>query len=403
MRVRVVVVGCGFGGVEVAGELRRRAAARGKRKELELEVLMLDRRARFEYLAALPEILSGKVTGGEISADLSRFAAKIGAEFVNEEVVNINFAAKTVETKGKRAEAGEGVGEGAGRQIPYDFLVLSVGAEQTFFGIPGAEERSHSVNSLKGAVETKNALDRLKLKGSKKVRVVVVGAGLTGVEVAGELVDYFEGVAAEIFLVEAAPRILPAFPSANLARRVAKFLSGRGVEILTGEEAQEVSEKEVTFRDGSKRHYDLLLWTAGVKPNRLLERLELQKEKGWLKVDSCLRVAGGGVKNVFAVGDAVWFERGGLRSGQNVEEAERQGRVAAANIVRAVRGRGKGGREGGGEKLKPYKPKNTTQNPRAFISLGGDKAVIFFRGLAFGVVAYRLKKFVERRYLRRFK
>ena len=247
-------------------------------------------KTRLEYLAAHPEILSGKVTPEEISGDLNKFAAKIGAEFINDTVVNIDFKAKTVKT------------ENGGKEIPYDFLVISIGAEQTFFGIPGAEELSCSVNTLKGAVETKNALDKLDFS-AKEISIAVIGAGLTGVE---------------------------------------------------------------------------------------------------------------GMKDVFAVGDTISFESEGVRSGQNAEEAERQGEVAAENIIKTIKNLSfkkkalpkkyyslYGMKE---EKLlKRYIPKNTIQNPRAFISLGSNKAVMYFRGMVIKVIAYRLKKSVERRYMKRFK
>ncbi|NOR77095.1 MAG: hypothetical protein GQ523_01390 [Methanophagales archaeon] len=370
--MKVVVLGGGFGGVSTASELRNRSK--------DLGITLVDRKTRLEYQAAHPEILSGKVTPDETSGDLNKFTAKIGAEFINDTVVNIDFKAKKVKT-GKE-----------GREIPYDFLVISIGAEQTFFGITGAEERSCSVNTLKGAVETKNALDKLDFF-AKEICIAVIGAGLTGVEVAGELIDYLRGkeASAGISIVEMMPRVLPTFPTENVSNYVAKFLSDRGVEILTETAVQEVREHEITFKNGKKRHYDIIIWTAGIKPNSLLEKLEVPKEKGWLKVDPYLRVEG--MKDVFAVGDTVSFESEGVRAGQNVEEAERQGEVAAENIIKTIKA----------EKLKRYIPKNTIQNLRAFISLGSNKAVMYFRGMVIKVLAYRLKKFVEWNYMRRFK
>lgn len=366
--MKVVVLGCGFGGVEVASELRKRSK--------ELDIIMIDRRARLEYQAAHPEILTAKVTPEEISGDLNIFASEIGAEFIQDTVVDLDFKAKKVKTGSN------------GREIPYDFLVIAIGAEQTFFSIPGAEALSCSVNTLKGAIETKNALDQLDY--AKKVHIAVIGAGLTGVEVAGELNDYFDdkGAQANIYLVEMMSRILNTFPRENVSKYVAKTLADRGVEILTETAVQEVGEKAITFTDGIKRPYDLVIWTAGIKPNRLLENLEIPNDNGWIKADSYLRVS----EFVFAVGDALCFECAGLRSGQNVEEAERQGKVAAVNIIRTIKG----------ARLTRYRPKNTIQNPRAFLSLGSKKAVMYFNGLVFTLFAYRLKKFVEHRYMKRF-
>ncbi len=375
--MKVIVLGCGFGGVEVANELSKRSELRKRSKDV--DITMIDRKTRLEDQAAHPEILSGKVIPEEISGDLNKFAAKIGAEFINDTVVNIDFKAKKVKTKN------------GGKEIAYDFLVISIGAEQTFFGIPGAEELSYSVNTLKGAVETKNALDKIDFS-AKEIRIAVIGAGLTGVEVVGELIDYLRDkkASAKISIVEMMPQVLPTFSTENVSNYVSKFLLDRGTEILTETAVQEVREREITFKNGKKLPYDIIIWTAGIKPNSLLEKLEVPKVKGWLKVDPYLRVDG--MKDVFAVGDTASFEREGVRSGQNAEEAERQGEVAAENIIRTIKA----------EKLRRYRPKNTIQNPRAFISLGSNKAVMYFRGMVVNVFAYRLKKFVERRYMKRF-
>lgn len=373
----VVVLGCGFGGVEVASTLRKKAK--------ELNIVLIDRKTRFDYVPAYPELISGKVTPEEISGDLNKFATKIGAEFTQAEVVTIDFHAKKVKMKAP-AKAGD-----EGTDLSYDFLVLAVGAEQTFFGIPGAEELSSSVNTLGAAMETKDVLD--KLDYTKEISIPVIGGGLTGVEVAGELVDYFEdqGATAKLYLVEMMPKILPAFQKGNVANYAEKILSARGVEMMMETAVQEVTADEIIFKDGQKLTYDLIIWTAGIKTNSLLEKLDLPKERGWLKVDPYLRVDG--FEDVFAIGDNAYFEHGGIRSGQNVEEAEKQGKVAAANILNTIRK----------AKLQEYQPKNTIQEPRALISLGDDKAVAYSGKRMFTVFAYRIKKFVEWQYMKRFR
>jgi NADH dehydrogenase len=373
--MKVVVLGCGFGGLEAARALREEAK--------ELEIIMVDRSTRFEYQPAYPELLSGKVTPDEITGDLSRFAAKLGARFIHAEVVDIDFQAKLVKARDTV--------QGEEKDIAYDFLVIALGAEQTFFGIPGAEEFSHTVHTLQATLATRDAL--VALEQAAKPAIMVIGAGLNGVEVAGELVDYFKDrrLAAQICLIEMMPRMLPTCPYNRVAICVEEFLCARGVEALTETAVQEVSEQEITFKNGQKLPYDLIIWTAGIKPNSLLEKLDLPKEKGWLKVDQYLRVEG--MEEVFAVGDTAYFERDGVCAGQNVEEAEGQGRVAAKNIIRILNGK----------ELSVYKPKNTRENPRALISLGGDKAVAFSGNRMFRPFAYLIKKFVEWRYMRRFR
>ncbi len=389
---RVVIVGCGFGGIEVASELRKRSGSHDKG----LDITLVDRRARFEYQAALPEILSGKVTPEEISADLYSFARRINAEYINAEVVDIDFEDRVVQVQ-TRTVYRNGINDDG--TIGYDYLVLAVGGEQAFFGIHRAEELSHCINTIEGALETREALEDAmavaREGGGGTVNIAVIGAGLSGVEVAGELAEWIREahprVRARVYLVELMPRVLPAFPTPNIASFVTRRLMEKGVKILTGMGVEEVRDRELLLSGEHRLPYDILIWTAGLRPARLLEQLSLPKERGWIRVDPYLRVEG--MQDVFAVGDNAYFEYEGLRSGQNVEEAEREGRTAAVNILRAA----------SGYELRRYQPKNTVQNPRAIISLGGGTAVMYLGGKVYTLFAYKLKKFIEHRYMRRFR
>ena len=86
---------------------------------------------------------------------------------------------------------------------------------------------------------------------ANEISIAVIGAGLTGVEVAGELIDYLRGkeASAKIYIVEMMPRVLPTFSTEKVSNYVAKFLSDRGIEILTETAVQEVSEHEITFKN----------------------------------------------------------------------------------------------------------------------------------------------------------
>ena len=378
--MRAVILGCGFAGLSVASALS--AKSRG------VEILMIDRRERFEYLPSLPEILSGKVSADEITGSLRKFATKIGAEFLQREVKSVDLKAKEVVARNPKSSSEE--------RIPYDFLVVAVGAELAFFGIQGAEEHALSVYSLDDALKTRKRLEEAVQK--EGVKCVVVGAGLTGVEVAGELVDFFSGrgcEASRVLLVEMAQRILPAFPE-KVSARIERVLRSRGVEILTGNAVQSVSEREIELlalkeKAGRKIHYDILIWTAGLKPNQISADFpaEAKAKGGWLKADAFLRLKG--YKDVFVAGDIAHFENGEI-SGKNVEEAERQGRTVAENIMRSIKG----------SKLRHYSPKNTVQKPRALISLGNGHAIAYFNGFLLETFAYRLKKYLERKYMRKF-
>ena len=128
-----------------------------------------------------------------------------------------------------------------------------------------------------------------------------------------------------------------------------------------------------------------------MKPNRISADFpaEVKAKGGWLKADAFLRLKS--YKDVFVAGDIAHFANSEI-SGKNVEEAERQGRKVAENIMRSIKG----------SKLRAYSPKNTVQKPRALISLGNGHAIAYFNGFLLETFAYRLKKYLERKYMRKF-
>lgn len=362
--MRIVVLGGGFAGLEFVESARRILP--------DAEITMVDKRDKFLYIPSNPEILSGKVTPDEISGDLRKFAEKHRANFVREEVTGVDFASKLVKT--------------TGREILYNYCVVTIGAEQSYFGIPGAQEHSHSVYSLEDTIKAKAALDRMPKS------VAVVGAGLTGVEVVGELLDFFKdkGVDGKVYLVEALQKVLPGFRD-KVSNYVHEFLNKRGVEILLNKIVKEVKEGVLSFADGSKLDFEMLIWTAGVKPCSLSEKLDLPKDRrGWIETETSLL---SDTKDVAAIGDNASVSFGEEIAGKNVEEAERQAKHLAKNLRMLD----------AGKPLKPYKPINTIKYPRAFISLGEDQGVLLTKRLFLkGKFIYRMKKRLEKKYMARF-
>lgn len=362
--MRIVVLGGGFAGLEFVESARRILP--------DAEITMVDKRDKFLYIPSNPEILSGKVTPDEISGDLRKFAEKHRANFVREEVTGVDFASKLVKT--------------TGREILYNYCVVTIGAEQSYFGIPGAQEHSHSVYSLEDTIKAKTALDRMPKS------VAVVGAGLTGVEVVGELLDFFKdkGVDGKVYLVEALQKVLPGFRD-KVSNYVHEFLNKRGVEILLNKIVKEVKEGVLSFADGSKLDFEMLIWTAGVKPCSLSEKLDLPKDRrGWIETETSLL---SDTKDVAAIGDNASVSFGEEIAGKNVEEAERQAKHLAKNLRMLD----------AGKPLKPYKPINTIKYPRAFISLGEDQGVLLTKRLFLkGKFVYRMKKRLEKKYMARF-
>jgi len=368
--MRLVVIGCGFAGVEVVGAVRKLFSID------ELEIVMIDPRSRLEFQASHPKILSGTVTPEEISGDITVFAEKNDARFVNKAVDSVDFGEKLVKV--------------GNENIPYDFLVIANGGICTFFDVPGAET-SHTVNVLAEVVQAKNDLEKLDV--NKNIKIAVIGAGLTGVEVVGELNNYFnekKAKKAKIYLIEAMDKVLPLFKD-NVSNYVRKLFEDQGIEITTSKGVRSIDDGHIVLTDGSELDTNMVIWTCGIQCCTLSTIFGLENVRGWIVVDENLRAKG--KDNVFVIGDAASVEIDGVLSGKNVEEAEHQGQTAAQNIVNLIRNK----------PLKNYKPVNTISDPRAIISLGGNRAVMVFRGMMFKFMAYKLKKFIEHRYLKRFK
>lgn len=361
--MKLVVLGGGFAGVEFVENARQDFQ--------DAEITLIDKRDKFQYLPLNPEILSGKVVPAEISGDLRKFAEGHGANFLRGEVTGVDFNSKLVKANG--------------REIPFDHCIIATGAEQNYFGIPGAQEHSYSVYSIEDSMKAKAALDRL------PERVAVVGAGLTGIEVIGEILDFLDKNK-KIYLVEALQRVLPGFKE-SISRYVYEFFNKRGIEIMLNKPVKEVKEHELYFADGSKLDFEMLIWTAGLRPSALSEKLELPKDRGgWIETETSLLVRN--KKEVAAIGDIASISSDKDIAGKNVEEAERQARHLSDNLRRLA----------SGKPMKLYKPINTVKYPRAIISLSGNRAILVTKHLFLkGKFTYRLKKYIEKRYMKKFR
>lgn len=372
---KIVVIGGGFAGVEAVIEYHKE-----KLKDL-ADLIWIDKNGRFVYLPALPELISGKVTVEDVTGDLKRFASKYGVEFYKDTVEEIDLENKVVKTQG-------------GLAFDYDFLILGIGAEPTFFNVKGCEcaYPAYHLDDYLKIVEKLKELDF-----SKKPRIIVVGAGLTGVEVAGELVDYIEDLKAkaDIYVIEKVGRAVPFLGNEKASRLVEEYLERRGVRFFFGKGVAEVKPDGVILEDGQFIEGDLVIWTAGVAPNSLAKKLNLPKRgRGWIVVKPTIQVEG--YDEVYAPGDINCAQFNDDVAMKMAEEAMFQAKVAIANIKRTLEGK----------PLINHKIEFSIKSPKSLISLGGNQTVLVYgRKFAYrGRLPYLIKKiYVEKRYMGRFK
>jgi NADH dehydrogenase len=374
MSFDIVIVGGGFGGLETAFTLRDLVGDAGR-------ITLIDRQGFHSFIPSIHEISSGKITARSIQIPLETVLAPAGIRFVRDEISAIDLQNRRVTT--------------AGGILDYDCLMLATGAENNFFGVPGAEEFSFRFRTPDDAVRIREKLVSLFAEGRASVHLVLAGGGTEGVEVAGELLDLIrdnrDRVDAApgnitITMIEAQQQLLQGFPPA--AREFAEnYLREQGVRVITGQRITAVREASLVLASDKVIPHSMLIWTGGIKPSRLIDGLLLPKDPaGWLIVTDQLRSPAD--ERFYAVGDVATIQGpdGALPLQRLAHHARDQAEVAGINIASFLNGKD----------MIRYKPRFKPQ----LISIGRDMG-IYAQGTMFksGAWVVGLKKVIERRHL----
>jgi NADH dehydrogenase len=374
MSFDIVIVGGGFGGLEAAFTLRSLTGDAG-------EITLIDRQGFHSFLPSIHEVSAGKIDARGIQIPLETVLAPAGIRFVQAEVA-------AIDTGNRQVIAADGA-------RGYDCLLLATGAENNFFGVPGAEDYSFRFRTPGDAVRIRDNIARLLAEDRSPVHLVLAGGGTEGVEVAGELLDLTgAGRAGDetaplrvaITMIEAQQQLLPGFPSA--AREFAgNYLREQGVTIITGDRITAVREAGLVLASGRELPQSMVIWTGGIRPSRLISDIDLPKDPaGWLLVND--RLCSPADERVYAVGDAVTVlgPDGPLPLPRLAPYAKDHAKVAGINISCFLLG---------GDMVR-YKPRYKPQ----LISIGKDMG-IYTQGDAFrtGAWVVGFKKAVERKHL----
>jgi NADH:ubiquinone reductase (H+-translocating) len=276
-------------------------------------------------------------------------------------------------------------------EFPYDQLIISLGGQPNFFGIPGVEEHSLTMRGVLDAERVRNrvierfeevSLMRDEVPDSK-LTFVVIGGGATGVEVASEIHSLVHEALApdypnidphrvRIYLLEGLPDILPELDPA-LRRAARTRLSNERIDVLTGAMAEEITANCVTLKGGRQISSENVIWTAGNRPNMAIKDLGLPfDERTGIPVDLSLRIDG--LEDIWAIGDCAAVQDVRQDDGKIVpptaQAAIQQGHVVARNVVKNIDG------ETDFEKFE-YKPLGQ------LVELGSDFAVNEVMGVRF--------------------
>lgn len=283
---RIVIVGGGAGGLELATRLGDTLGRRGR-----AEITLVDAFLTHTWKPLLHEVAAGTLNSRE--DELSYLAQARAHHFMFRlgRVTGVDRAAHRIHTEATRDDRGaEFVPP---RSFPYDTLILAVGSVANDFGIPGVQEHCHFLDRRWQADAFQQHLLRMHyaaLTQSAPLRpgqlgIAIAGGGATGVELAAELhhcslelIGYlFAGFTLDaqikLTLIDAAERILPGLP-ARLSDQVAAELGRLGVDILTGERITEARKDGYQTRSGRLIEAETLVWAAGIKAPDFLARID---------------------------------------------------------------------------------------------------------------------------------
>lgn len=380
----IVILGAGYAGVHAAKILGKKF-----KKSDSVKITLIDKLPYHTLMTELHEVAGGRVEPESVQVDLRKIFHRSKVDIVTEEVQKVDVDNQKLVTDFA--------------EYPYDYLILGTGSEPAFFGVPGVKEHGFTLWSMKDAIRIREHIQNMFEKASKErnakkrqamLTFVVAGAGFTGIELVGELVEWKKKLAKEynvyesdvrLLVVEAMDRILNILDEKN-AQKTVKYLNKKGVEILTSSPIVGVSEDGITLKDGTNIPTNTLVWTCGVQGNSFNSDLGLSlNNRGRLLANEYMQSLD--KDNIYVVGDCAFVEEGESKSlPQIVEAALQTSETAVHNIIADIDNKEK----------KAFK-----SNYHGFmVSVGSHYAVANLSGIKLsGFFAMLMKHFVNLHYL----
>lgn len=347
-RQRIVIVGGGAGGLELAARLGALDAAQAG-----IEVLLIDSGLTHVWKPLLHEIAAGTQRADEGEVEFLQLARRHGFRFQLGTLEALDRARKQLWLAPLADERGEEIAPR--RAVAYDVAVIAVGSIVNPFGTPGVAEHAATLDEAADAHRFHRRLlaacARAELKGDTPVDVVIVGGGATGVELAAELTDASRELArfgtrlsamahpVRLHVVEAGPRLVPALAE-EVSRKVLDDLQALGVNVLLDRRVKAVHKDHVELADGRTLPAELTVWAAGIQGPPVLQRLDglALNKLGQLEVLPTLQTTLD--PHVFALGDCASCrpEPDGAPVPPRAQAARQEAHLLADALLRHLRG-----------------------------------------------------------------
>jgi len=359
---RVVVVGGGFAAVQFAKTLRRRL------RPIAYEILLFNRENHMVFHPLLADVVGASINADAAATPLRQMLP--GVDCRTERVQRIDLASSEIEFTD---------GSGALKRLHYDHVVIACGAESNLGVIPGMTEHAFAFKTMQDAINLRQHIVRQMEQAEASadpdrrrwlLSFIVVGAGFSGVEVAGEINELvrsstrfyrnFKREDVTVTLVHPHEQILPEV-APSLGAFAKKKMEKAGISMALNARALAATRDGIELNDGRMLRGATVVCTIGTAISPLVEHLPVAKDRGRVRTAPDMRIEGH--SNAWALGDCALIinsfdDKPSFPTGQF---AERQGRQAALNLVRVLKG----------EPTKPFRFKALGQ----LCSIGGYQAV----------------------------
>lgn len=412
---KIVVLGGGYGGITATKKLYKQY-----KRNPNVEITLIDKNPYHTLMTELHEVAGSRVEPESVQVSFERIFGGTDVNLVTDTIKDIDF-----DNNSMKSEL---------RSYSYDYLVIGAGGEPEFFDIPGVQENSFTIWSFDDAMRLRNQIeDRFReaarepdeKKRRRMLTFVVAGAGFTGVELAGEILERKETLCREyhlkehevrVMIVEALDSILPILPP-KMQKKAERYLKKKGAEIMTEAPVIGADATSVYLSDERSIDTDTFIWTCGIHGSEFSAQIPLTKgqtakgecsyasaegihgmsgchfdeeeryivgERGRILVDEEMKSVDH--SNVYLVGDIIWYLHDEKAVPQIIETALQTGEVAAENIIAAIEDK----------KRKQFKP-----NYHGFmVSIGGRYGVAHVVGISMsGMFAMAMKHMINLHYL----
>lgn len=393
--VKILILGGGFGGIRCALDLEKRL-----KKEIkigEAQVTVIDKNSYHLFVTNLYEIASATgIKKDPFSITLKKSVCLPYADIFNGK--NINFVQaeiKEVDIKNKKVKTN------GGNIHEYEYLVIALGSQSADFNIPGVGEYAYKFKNLEDALLVHDKIDSVMNDAANgqmdlPIDILVGGAGFTGIEVATELACCAKSIArkcglkgrcSSIVLFEAGAKVLP-MVSDKERKIIMERLTKHGVMVMENSPIEEVGNNFIKLKTGQNIKGDIIIWTAGTKPNEFIQSIEglSLNDKNKIIVENTLLANSS--KNIFAIGDNIEFVDPKTKKPVPAMAfvAIKEGQIAAKNILRSIKDK----------KLVVYKPAYNIW----IAPTGGKYAVANLSGISiYGFWGWVVRELVDLRYM----